>query len=151
MTHTLLTAKRRIHSMAALGLATRMAGTGVTANAVLPESTLSEGMSASLGKEQAKTGRSIEDVAADFVMQHRPTSLTFEKIAPSCTTVMASLAISSVCPPKRAVSAARPLEWSKGPTYRRYGAAVFRRCTFVLLPQPGGLKLTTALLMDRRR
>lgn len=70
----------------ARGLAKRMAGTGVTVNAVLPGPTLSEGMSVSLAEEQAKTGRSIEAVAAEFVMEHRPTSLiqrpaTVEEVA----------------------------------------------------------------------
>jgi NAD(P)-dependent dehydrogenase (short-subunit alcohol dehydrogenase family) len=57
------------------GLAKRVAGTGVTVNAVLPGPTLSEGVSAMLQAEQAKCGRSIEEVAADFVKARRPSSI----------------------------------------------------------------------------
>ena len=59
----------------ARGLAKRMAGTGVTVNSVLPGPTLSEGVEAMLAEEREKTGKSIEDVAADFVKQHRSSSL----------------------------------------------------------------------------
>jgi NAD(P)-dependent dehydrogenase (short-subunit alcohol dehydrogenase family) len=59
----------------ARGLAKRMAGTGVTVNSVLPGPTLSEGVAAMLADEQAKTGLSIEKVAAAFVQQHRSTSI----------------------------------------------------------------------------
>jgi len=57
------------------GLAKRMAGTGVTVNAVLPGPTLSEGVAEMLKDEVAKTGKSLEDAAADFVMAHRPSSI----------------------------------------------------------------------------
>ncbi len=68
------------------GLAKRLAGTGVTVNAVLPGPTLSEGVEAMLKDEIAKTGRSAEDVAADFVKAHRSTSIiqraaTVEEVA----------------------------------------------------------------------
>jgi NAD(P)-dependent dehydrogenase (short-subunit alcohol dehydrogenase family) len=59
----------------ARGLAKRMAGTGVTVNSVLPGPTLSEGVQGMLAKAQAKTGKSIEDVAADFVKAHRSSSI----------------------------------------------------------------------------
>ncbi|GJG97232.1 SDR family NAD(P)-dependent oxidoreductase [Cupriavidus pauculus] len=57
------------------GLAKRLAGTGVTVNSVLPGPTLSEGVEAMLKDEIAKTGKSAEEVAADFVKAHRSTSL----------------------------------------------------------------------------
>jgi NAD(P)-dependent dehydrogenase (short-subunit alcohol dehydrogenase family) len=68
----------------ARGLAKRMAGTGVTVNAVLPGPTLSEGVAGMLA-EQAD-GRPLEEVAADFVREHRPSSLirraaTVEEVA----------------------------------------------------------------------
>ncbi|MGO4307863.1 SDR family NAD(P)-dependent oxidoreductase [Cupriavidus sp. RAF12] len=68
------------------GLAKRLAGTGVTVNAVLPGPTLSEGVEAMLKDEIAKTGKSAEDVAADFVKAHRSSSLiqraaTVEEVA----------------------------------------------------------------------
>jgi len=57
------------------GLAKRMAGTGVTVNAVLPGPTLSEGLQDMLKDAQQKCGEPIEKVAADFVMANRPTSI----------------------------------------------------------------------------
>ncbi|MBK5551374.1 SDR family oxidoreductase [Pseudomonas sp. TH03] len=57
------------------GLAKRMAGTGVTVNAVLPGPTLSEGLQDMLKDAQQKSGEPIEKVAADFVMANRPTSI----------------------------------------------------------------------------
>jgi NAD(P)-dependent dehydrogenase (short-subunit alcohol dehydrogenase family) len=70
----------------ARGLAKRMAGTGVTVNSVLPGPTLSEGVAAMLKDEQARTGQSLEEVAAAFVQQHRPSSIlrraaTVEEVA----------------------------------------------------------------------
>jgi NAD(P)-dependent dehydrogenase (short-subunit alcohol dehydrogenase family) len=70
----------------ARGLAKRMAGTGVTVNAVLPGPTLSEGMREMLQDEQARSGESIETVAADFVKTHRSSSIirrpaTVEEVA----------------------------------------------------------------------
>ena len=57
------------------GLAKRMAGTGVTVNAILPGPTLSEGLHAMLQAEQQKSGRPIEEVAAEFVRANRPSSI----------------------------------------------------------------------------
>jgi NAD(P)-dependent dehydrogenase (short-subunit alcohol dehydrogenase family) len=59
----------------ARGLAKRMAGTGVTVNSVLPGPTLSEGVEAMLADERDKSGKSIEEVAAEFVKKHRSSSL----------------------------------------------------------------------------
>jgi NAD(P)-dependent dehydrogenase (short-subunit alcohol dehydrogenase family) len=68
------------------GLAKRAAGTGVTVNAVLPGPTLSEGLRAMLEEEQKKSGKSIEQVAAEFVKANRPSSIiqraaTVEEVA----------------------------------------------------------------------
>lgn len=70
----------------ARGLAKRMAGTGVTVNSVLPGPTLSEGVEAMLDDERVKSGRPIEEVAADFVKAHRSSSIiqraaTVEEVA----------------------------------------------------------------------
>jgi NAD(P)-dependent dehydrogenase (short-subunit alcohol dehydrogenase family) len=59
----------------ARGLAKRMAGTGVTVNAVLPGPTLSDGMATMLEDEVAKSGKPIAAVAADFVATHRASSI----------------------------------------------------------------------------
>ncbi|MDN3523713.1 SDR family oxidoreductase [Halomonas sabkhae] len=56
------------------GLAKRLAGTGVTVNAVLPGPTLSEGVQDMLSDQQQE-GQSIEDVAREFVMAERPSSI----------------------------------------------------------------------------
>ncbi|MGV8894330.1 MAG: SDR family NAD(P)-dependent oxidoreductase [Burkholderiaceae bacterium] len=68
------------------GLAKRVAGTGVTVNAILPGPTLSEGFEAMLKEEQKASGLSMEETAAAFVMKHRPSSLiqraaTVEEVA----------------------------------------------------------------------
>ncbi|MGB0212564.1 SDR family oxidoreductase, partial [Algiphilus sp.] len=60
------------------------AGTGVTVNAVLPGPTLSEGVQAMLGGDDA--GQDIAAVAADFVRRERPSSIigraaTVEEVA----------------------------------------------------------------------
>jgi NAD(P)-dependent dehydrogenase (short-subunit alcohol dehydrogenase family) len=57
------------------GLAKRMAGTGVTVNAILPGPTLSDGVREMLAGEVQRTGRPLEDVAADFVRGQRPSSI----------------------------------------------------------------------------
>ena len=68
------------------GLAKRMAGTGVTVNAILPGPTLSEGVREMLRPEQEKTGKPIEEVAVGFVKSQRPSSIiqraaTVEEVA----------------------------------------------------------------------
>lgn len=57
------------------GLAKRLAGTGVTVNAVLPGPTLSEGVAAMLQAEVERSGDSLDKVAADFVVAHRGSSI----------------------------------------------------------------------------
>jgi NAD(P)-dependent dehydrogenase (short-subunit alcohol dehydrogenase family) len=68
------------------GLAKRVAGTGVTVNAILPGPTLSDGLEAMLKDEQQASGLSMEDTAAAFVMKNRPSSIiqraaTVEEVA----------------------------------------------------------------------
>jgi NAD(P)-dependent dehydrogenase (short-subunit alcohol dehydrogenase family) len=57
------------------GLAKRLAGTGVTVNAVLPGPTLSEGVQAMLQETARKAGQSIEETAVAFVRSERPSSI----------------------------------------------------------------------------
>ncbi|MCK2183557.1 SDR family NAD(P)-dependent oxidoreductase [Halomonas getboli] len=68
------------------GLAKRLAGTGVTVNAVLPGPTLSEGVQAMLAEQQKESGKSMEETAREFVMAQRPSSViqraaTVEEVA----------------------------------------------------------------------
>lgn len=57
------------------GLAKRLAGTGVTVNAVLPGPTLSEGVADMLRAEVDQSGQSLDTVATDFVVTHRGSSI----------------------------------------------------------------------------
>lgn len=57
------------------GLAKRLAGTGVTVNAILPGPTLSEGVEEMLKDAAQKSGRSIEEEATAFVKVHRASSI----------------------------------------------------------------------------
>ncbi|RAH37452.1 SDR family NAD(P)-dependent oxidoreductase [Halomonas sp. SL1] len=68
------------------GLAKRLAGTGVTVNAVLPGPTLSEGVQEMLAEQQKESGKSMEETAREFVMAQRPSSIiqraaTVEEVA----------------------------------------------------------------------
>lgn len=57
------------------GLAKRMAGTGVTVNAVLPGPTMSEGVQGMLRESAEKSGKSLEQAGVDFVKKMRPSSI----------------------------------------------------------------------------
>jgi NAD(P)-dependent dehydrogenase (short-subunit alcohol dehydrogenase family) len=57
------------------GLAKRIAGSGVTVNAVLPGPTLSEGVETMLKKTAEKAGQSIATAAVTFVKTNRPSSI----------------------------------------------------------------------------
>ena len=57
------------------GLAKRLAGTGVTVNAVLPGPTMSDGVKGMLAKQAEKAGVSIDDAAVAFVRAKRPSSI----------------------------------------------------------------------------
>jgi NAD(P)-dependent dehydrogenase (short-subunit alcohol dehydrogenase family) len=57
------------------GLAELTSGTGVTVNAVLPGPTRSEGVGDFLEEMAAQAGKSVDEMARDFVKTHRPTSL----------------------------------------------------------------------------
>ncbi|KIF65836.1 oxidoreductase [Streptomyces sp. AcH 505] len=57
------------------GLAELTAGTAVTVNSVLPGPTMSEGVETFVADLARQNGQSVEQAAAQFVKQHRPSSL----------------------------------------------------------------------------
>ncbi len=57
------------------GLAEMTRGTAVTVNSVLPGPTMSEGVETFVKDLAKQNGQSMEEAAANFVKQHRPTSL----------------------------------------------------------------------------
>ncbi len=59
----------------ARGLAELTKGTAVTVNSVLPGPTMSEGVETFVKDLARQNGQSVEEAAANFVKQHRPTSL----------------------------------------------------------------------------
>ncbi|MDU1024521.1 MAG: SDR family oxidoreductase, partial [Leclercia adecarboxylata] len=70
----------------ARGLAKFVAGSGVTVNSVLPGPTMSDGFAEMMKDEIEKTGKSLETLAKEFVMAHRPSSViqraaTVEEVA----------------------------------------------------------------------
>ena len=70
----------------ARGLAKVAAGSGVTVNSVLPGPTLSDGFAAMMEDEVKRTGKPLEELAKEFVMAQRPSSViqraaTVEEVA----------------------------------------------------------------------
>lgn len=59
----------------ARGLAQLTRGTGVTVNSVLPGPTMSEGVETFVRDLAKQNGQSVDEAAANFVRQHRPSSL----------------------------------------------------------------------------
>ena len=92
------------------GLAKRMAGTGVTVNAVLPGPTLSEGVAAMLKEEAEKTGQSVEDAAAAFVKAERSSSIIQRAATPE---EVANMAV-YVCSPQASATTGAALRVDGG-------------------------------------
>ena len=85
------------------GLAKRVAGTGVTVNAILPGPTLSEGMQAMIAEGAAASGRSVEEEARAFVMTQRPSSIIRRAATPE---EVATLIVYTVSPQASATTGA---------------------------------------------
>ncbi len=87
----------------ARGLAKRVAGSGVTVNAILPGPTLSEGFADMLRADAEAAGQGIEEAAAAFVMRHRPTSIIQRAATPE---EVANLAVYVASPQASATTGA---------------------------------------------
>jgi NAD(P)-dependent dehydrogenase (short-subunit alcohol dehydrogenase family) len=57
------------------GLAKLTRGTAVTVNSVLPGPTMSDGVETMLKEVAKQSGQSVEEAGANFVRDHRPSSL----------------------------------------------------------------------------
>jgi NAD(P)-dependent dehydrogenase (short-subunit alcohol dehydrogenase family) len=68
-------ASKTMQIAVARGLATELAGTGVTVNSVLPGPTRSAGFSVQFEAEAKRTGRTVQDLEQEVITRGRPTSL----------------------------------------------------------------------------
>ncbi|AXF23646.1 oxidoreductase [Burkholderia pyrrocinia] len=94
----------------ARGLAKLAAGTNVTVNSVLPGPTMSEGVRALLKETADASGRSVEDVAVDFVRNHRASSIIQR---PATTEEVANLVV-YVCSPQASATTGAALRVDGG-------------------------------------
>lgn len=94
----------------ARGLAKRVAGSGVTVNSVLPGPTLSDGVAGMMQAEVERTGKSLEDVAVDFIKAHRPSSI----IQRAATTDEVANMIVYVCSPQASATTGASLRVDGG-------------------------------------
>ncbi|RQZ05107.1 SDR family oxidoreductase [Burkholderia sp. Bp9031] len=94
----------------ARGLAKVAAGTNVTVNSVLPGPTMSEGVRAMLKATADETGRSIDDVAVDFVRSQRASSIIQR---PATTEEVANLVV-YVCSPQASATTGAALRVDGG-------------------------------------
>jgi NAD(P)-dependent dehydrogenase (short-subunit alcohol dehydrogenase family) len=85
------------------GLAKRMRGTGVTVNAVLPGPTLSDGMAEMLHQSGVPANADMAQAAAEFVLEHRPSSI-IERAA--TTTEVANMVVYVASPQASATTGA---------------------------------------------
>lgn len=85
------------------GLAKRLAGTNVTVNAVLPGPTLTGAMERVLAADRQASGQSLEQAAAQFVRQHRPSSILQR---PSTVDEVANMVVYAASPQASATTGA---------------------------------------------
>ena len=85
------------------GLAKRLAGTNVTVNAVLPGPTLTGAMERVLAAGMQANGQSLEQAAAQFVRQHRPSSILRR---PSTVDEVANMVVYAASPQASATTGA---------------------------------------------
>jgi NAD(P)-dependent dehydrogenase (short-subunit alcohol dehydrogenase family) len=92
------------------GLAVELAATGVTVNAILPGPTRSEGVERFLEDMAKHTGRTLEQVEADFFRNERPSSLIRRFAAPD---EVANLAV-YLCSPRASATTGAALRVDGG-------------------------------------
>ena len=85
------------------GLAKRLAGTNVTVNAVLPGPTLTGAKERVLAAGMQANGQSLEQAAAQFVRQHRPSSILRR---PSTVDEVANMVVYAASPQASATTGA---------------------------------------------
>ncbi|MBN3821155.1 SDR family oxidoreductase, partial [Paraburkholderia sp. Se-20369] len=94
----------------ARGLAKLAAGSRVTVNSVLPGPTLSEGVRTLLKQTADESGRSIDEVAVDFVRTHRASSI----IQRPATPVEVANLVVYVCSPQASATTGAALRVDGG-------------------------------------
>ncbi|MBR8208895.1 SDR family oxidoreductase [Burkholderia cenocepacia] len=94
----------------ARGLAKLAAGTRVTVNSVLPGPTMSEGVREMLKAQADETGRSIDDIAVEFVRSARASSIIQR---PATTEEVANLVV-YVCSPQASATTGAALRVDGG-------------------------------------
>ena len=92
------------------GLAKRVAGSGVTVNAVLPGPTVSDGFKAMFSAEAERSGTSIEELGKAFVMAQRPSSVIQR---PASVDEVASMVV-YVCSPQASATSGAALRVDGG-------------------------------------
>ena len=92
------------------GLAKRVAGSGVTVNAVLPGPTVSDGFKAMFAAEAERSGKSIEALGKAFVMAQRPSSVIQR---PASVDEVASMVV-YVCSPQASATSGAALRVDGG-------------------------------------
>lgn len=94
----------------ARGIAKTVAGSGVTVNSVLPGPTLSDGLRAMVADTAKKEGKSVEQVANEFVLAHRGSTL-LKRVA---TTEEVANMVVYVCSPQASATTGAALRVDGG-------------------------------------
>jgi NAD(P)-dependent dehydrogenase (short-subunit alcohol dehydrogenase family) len=94
----------------ARGIAKQAAGSGVTVNAVLPGPTLSDGLRAMVEETAKEQGKTVEQVATEFVRAHRSSSI----IQRAATTEEVANMVVYVCSPQASATTGAALRVDGG-------------------------------------
>lgn len=94
----------------ARGVAKYAAGSGVTVNSILPGPTLSDGLRSMLEETARKEGKSVEQVATEFVRAHRSSSIIQR---PASTEEVANMVV-YICSPQASATTGAALRVDGG-------------------------------------